>query len=661
MGPNNITCVVRTIAAHPTNPRVLYAGAPGGIWKTPDGGQTWIPILDTELNLNVECLEIFRNSPNIIYAGMNNNDLGEDIDIFRSNDSGSIWIRMTKIPSRSSHAIAINPTNPDVVYVAGDQSLHKSTDGGKSWIIHQTRIDGVIKFNFKGIFDGNIDDIKIDPDFPDTLYLAVRNRGLYRTVDGGDKWDTLGDSVTFSVRNDSGAEQTTSLNGNFRILLAVGTDRRTGKHGTAFLVAKVQGTILTSLNRGTAWRILPGVDHGHDDQNWWDSCLAVCPSDEDFIVAGGNDIDFTLNASDPDPVWRDIPNSFHVDQQSIAFTPSNPDDFYFSNDGCIAKVTNRGTASKKISDGLTASQCFNVSVSETANPVIGCTTYHTGTIISDFIGFANWREIDGPEGGLFEIDPMNEKTIFNSPWGQAKLHRSRDGGATWENISVTIDDAGVTRETYIQIIAIRPDDSRKIYASGFFGRLHYSTDGGDTWDYIRKFDGSPLLIDGGTGRGNAASCFAYSPSAKNYLFMGTKSGLLWLTRRAGTTAESWEQLNPPNIFRGTSTGTNLNSEKYIIPATDARYVRVLVNGNTQNNWASITELDVYGTSSIDSCTVNISIVGVTASGNDGNLPSNVLDNNLGTRWSSFGIGQYITVELGSTQNICSVDIAWYKG
>ena len=115
----------------------------------------------------------------------------------------------------------------------------------------------------------------------------------------------------------------------------------------------------------------------------------------------------------------------------------------------------------------------------------------------------------------------------------------------------------------------------------------------------------------------------------------------------------------------TSSGTTLNSEKYTIPATDARYVRITVNGNTVNNWASMSELDVFGSGSPPppppDCTTNLPISGATASGNDGNVPSNVIDNNLNTRWSSLGVGQFIRADLGSTQNICSVDIAWYKG
>jgi hypothetical protein len=81
------------------------------------------------------------------------------------------------------------------------------------------------------------------------------------------------------------------------------------------------------------------------------------------------------------------------------------------------------------------------------------------------------------------------------------------------------------------------------------------------------------------------------------------------------------------------------------------------DGTADSNTATVS-ITIQDTTS---CTTNLPISGVTASGNDGNVPSIVLDNNLATRWSSNGIGQFITADLGSTQNICSVDIAWYNG
>ncbi|TLX88898.1 MAG: discoidin domain-containing protein, partial [Thaumarchaeota archaeon] len=75
------------------------------------------------------------------------------------------------------------------------------------------------------------------------------------------------------------------------------------------------------------------------------------------------------------------------------------------------------------------------------------------------------------------------------------------------------------------------------------------------------------------------------------------------------------------------------------------------------------EIDIFGSSSPPtSCTTNLPISGATASGSEStNPPSNAIDNNFATRWSNGALGSWIRVDLGSTQNICSVDIAWYNG
>ncbi|MDP9289827.1 MAG: Ig-like domain-containing protein, partial [Thermoproteota archaeon] len=106
----------------------------------------------------------------------------------------------------------------------------------------------------------------------------------------------------------------------------------------------------------------------------------------------------------------------------------------------------------------------------------------------------------------------------------------------------------------------------------------------------------------------------------------------------------------------------LSAEKYSLPTSvTTRFVRVTVNGNTENNWASITELSVDGSSTTNSNCIKLPITSVTASGNDGNVPANVLDNNLNTRWSNLGVGSFIQADLGAQKTICSVDIAWYRG
>ena len=96
-------------------------------------------------------------------------------------------------------------------------------------------------------------------------------------------------------------------------------------------------------------------------------------------------------------------------------------------------------------------------------------------------------------------------------------------------------------------------------------------------------------------------------------------------------------------------GKNLNFSILLLSWVILFFSASEINGSFLNN--------AYG----QTCSNNVPVNSISASGNDGNVPSNVLDNNFATRWSSNGIGQFIRADLGSIQNICSVDIAWYNG
>ena len=531
VGPRNITCVILPLAAHPTNPNVLYAGAEfGGVWKTSNGGATWTPTMDGLINPCVSALALSRSQPNTVYAGMSPGKVGTaggtSVTLYRSDTGGAAWSPRTPTTSTFCRALALHPTNPAIVYYAGDRGVHKSTDGGGTWT---------------NVLAGDVDDLKVEVDAPERLYASIRGRGIFATTNGGTTWTQKGAGVTFTVLDDNAAVQNAALDGGFRTLLAIGEDRRPGKHGTQFLVAKVQGTIVVSLDRGETWRVLPGMDHGRDDQNWWDSSVAVCPADEDFIVAGGSSVQFTLDAGAPAPTWTSLPDSLHEDQQAVAFTPSNPADFYFSNDGYVGLARNRGASAAKVSDGLVASQCFNVAVSQGPTLVVGCSTYHTGTIRTGRTSFLQWEGIDGPEGGLFELDSTDGATMFGSPWGQGKLHRSQDGGNSWERFDIATDDGTLT---YIQTLGIQPGDPSRMYASGFFGRLHFSINGGSQWGVVMA-GAMPLLPDAGTARNDGNFTFAYARSNNNYVYLGTNDGHFWRTTTGATTGAGWTELNPP--------------------------------------------------------------------------------------------------------------------
>ena len=126
-----------------------------------------------------------------------------------------------------------------------------------------------------------------------------------------------------------------------------------------------------------------------------------------------------------------------------------------------------------------------------------------------------------------------------------------------------------------------------------------------------------------------------------------------------TISVSNDGINFTPIFSGQSSGETTGLEPYNVPDTMGRYMRITVTDNSENNWASITEVRINGGAIMECKSPQIS--GVSAIGNDGNVPQNTLDNNLNTRWSNLGFPSWIQYDLGQSQPICNVDIAWYRG
>jgi F5/8 type C domain/Bacterial Ig-like domain (group 2)/Right handed beta helix region len=116
------------------------------------------------------------------------------------------------------------------------------------------------------------------------------------------------------------------------------------------------------------------------------------------------------------------------------------------------------------------------------------------------------------------------------------------------------------------------------------------------------------------------------------------------------------------VFSGRSSGQTLQAERYSFPAIPGRYVRIVGhgqwNGTTELSvWTSITEVAISG------ALVSLApVAALAASGYQSpNAPQNTLDNNLATRWSSYGDGQWIRYDLGAAMPVGPVSIAWYQG
>src|SRR5947209_18559273 len=236
---------VLSLAVDRSNPAIIYAGTTNGVFKSTDGGESWTGSLP---NIYVRIVAIAPSTPTTLYAA-------SDRGIYKSTDSGGSWNAVNNGLENQRGpinilAMAIDPTNPNIAYVAGPdiddpsntyKAIYKSTDGGTSWSItkHSIRyyaIHNVLAIDpispniiyaagsvgngtvWKSIDNGRswsivdvgpdyrstVLSLVIDPTNTNVIYAGTSGQGLYRSIDGGATWSAFRDELPFYNTRDDG-------------------------------------------------------------------------------------------------------------------------------------------------------------------------------------------------------------------------------------------------------------------------------------------------------------------------------------------------------------------------------------------------------------------------------------------------------------------------
>jgi photosystem II stability/assembly factor-like uncharacterized protein len=166
----------RAAVGVPSQPNVFYMGqVNGGVWKSDDYGRTWNPIFDHESTQSIGAIAVAPSNPNIIYVasgeGLHRPDLSVGNGIYKSTDAGKTWTHLGLNDSQQIPALAIDPRDPNRVFAAvlghpygpnEERGLFRSTDGGQTWQ----------KALYKDENTG-ASDVEIDPSNPQVIYASM--------------------------------------------------------------------------------------------------------------------------------------------------------------------------------------------------------------------------------------------------------------------------------------------------------------------------------------------------------------------------------------------------------------------------------------------------------------------------------------------------------
>ena len=205
IGPMVMGGRVVDIEGSTKNSKLYYvAYASGGVFKTTNNGMSFKPIFDNQARLTIGDIAIAPSNENILWVGTGENNSSRSsysgFGVYKSTDGGKTWQHMGLENTQHIGRIVVHPTNPNIVWVASlgalysknkDRGIYKTTDGGKTWkkTLYVNDESGIIE-------------LTIHPTNPKQLYAAAWEKdrkawnfkengpgsGVYMSEDGGDSW-----------------------------------------------------------------------------------------------------------------------------------------------------------------------------------------------------------------------------------------------------------------------------------------------------------------------------------------------------------------------------------------------------------------------------------------------------------------------------------------
>ena len=528
-GPTNVGGRITDIEIPNDQAETYYVGtASGGVFKTTDGGSNWLPIFDDQEILSIGDIEISENNTETIWVGTGEVNAGggslayDGNGVFKSTNAGITW-QSKGLPNVGSISkIVIDPDNDDAIFVSAmgplfrndtNRGVYKSVDGGDTWEQKLFVSDST------GIID-----MAIHPTNGDIIYAAswerirrpqYRHYGgetsrLYRSLDGGDTWIEMTNGLP-SLPSEKGRISIAISQSNPEVLYSRYADA----------TGNIQGVYKT-VDGGDVWTEVNGSGLQNVGFHWWFRGVVIDPDDENIIY----NVDFNVQKStDGGANWSPAFPGAHVDQHALAFNRMVPGAVVLGNDGGVYYSADDGASYLK-DVSLPITQFYRVHVDAQNDAKVYGGAQDNNTIRTTTGSVDDWTAIYGGDGFQSLVDPTNTAVIYALSQ-RGNLGKSINNGANFSGATNGI--SGSDRKNWDTPIVMDPFDSQILYYGA--NRLYKTTNAAGNWTAI-----SPDLTNG-SGGGNLTFgtiiSISVSPINTDTIYVGTDDGNVWITNNGG--------------------------------------------------------------------------------------------------------------------------------
>jgi photosystem II stability/assembly factor-like uncharacterized protein len=445
---------VNCLAFHPSDTNIIFIGTPaGGLWKSTNGGKTWNSLTDQIPAIGVSEIAINPVNPDIIYIGTGDKDAANFISnpysygILKSTNGGLTWdttgLQFLIQGQMSVSRLIINPKNPNILLAAvkSDQANFKGVWRSEDAGAHWTNVSGGAKY-----------DIEFHPSNPDIVYTCGY-KNIQKSKDGGKTWTVISSS------NLPLASDITSS--KIAVTIASPNDVY-----VAYLNAQDGYTygMYKSMDAGDSWSVLNTFRI--NTQSAYDFDFAVSPIDTNLIVLGGQQAYF----SNTEGRLFSQRTEGHLDHHGYYFR-NGTNSLYDCNDGGLYLSHNVMKTWINLNKGLQTFQYYRLACSQLDNDFILTGAQDNGCLSHRY---PNWQQIFGADGMECAIDPTDDQIYYSS-----YQYGNFVGWGSVSQIFTPPPGAGSSNYAWVTPFIIHPKNPKTLFAGG--RDIFISKDHGANW------------------------------------------------------------------------------------------------------------------------------------------------------------------------------------